>query len=555
MWYGLVMDQSCLCCSRACRCCCDELCVYVYGFFASGARFVDSSLHREASRASLLWAGSVSVPMVAFSGSQWRLPFELFSDIRLVSGDGLYPRRLFWHFRGAALHSCLYPERAYRSAVRVWHGSVASVVGMLRGGACAFLATIYIAYCACSVAAATFKMLCGCVYLMVAVHQGPVARRGIIRVIQCCRLHCLAAALALYPADGMAARVITLCLVAAGYLAAFCGWHWRLSRCRLMSVCVAMSGWRFDAGIAWAACSCGMIVICLLWPMYPGSRTIATDVSVPADGLCQYHCIVCAQDYQRWLMMDEQRRTDAAYQIKGRVVAHFMEVGDHVTYARISQRGSAGYLEESEFAALADAGGVCFDVELENGTVVGPYGGDDVRVRMHYTTAVDGAGVAQPHYQVRHVYEYDQPVAAPAPPAPAAGDVVLRDCASISGTPMEEILRTTTRSGEWGYHKVFQRCAKAVPGYRVSQRVIQAWVQQEKARIRALQDPASLDEALGVLLVGVSSKAECLTRLRRYSLDVSPVTFSRWHATYRQCTDVPGVEVVHGRALLGMCIF
>ena len=117
-------------------------------------------------------------------------------------------------------------------------------------------------------------------------------------------------------------------------------------------------------------------------PMYPAWHVAVRDVEVPADGLCQYYCILVAQDPPHWDGLDEVQRREAAQTLRSRCIAHYMSLKDHATYSRLSRSGSDGYLEESEFAVLAAQGGVTFEVELESGTVLGPYGDGPVCLRM-----------------------------------------------------------------------------------------------------------------------------------------------------------------------------
>ena len=142
------------------------------------------------------------------------------------------------------------------------------------------------------------------------------------------------------------------------------------------------------------------IVVVLSLELYQptfGKRAHKTDLSMPADDYCLYHCINYALSNGA-----AELTTTAAMRFRAKVAARLRDDGLSEQATRLLQSGSAGYPDEPDFAAIAAVAGFSFAIVQD--TIPEPlvYGSELGRVRMtlrrHFVA--DGAGHRSPHYDI-----------------------------------------------------------------------------------------------------------------------------------------------------------
>ena len=129
--------------------------------------------------------------------------------------------------------------------------------------------------------------------------------------------------------------------------------------------------------------------------MNPTFGASDSDIKMPADDYCLYHCFNYAKSGGTSPLTE-----DYARRLQRKIYQLMKRHGKHEDADRIMQAGEYGYPDESDFIYFAEEAGFAFAVVSDIPTRVygSQFGPVCLTVRRHYVK--DGAGHPSPHFDV-----------------------------------------------------------------------------------------------------------------------------------------------------------
>ena len=87
---------------------------------------------------------------------------------------------------------------------------------------------------------------------------------------------------------------------------------------------------------------------------------------MPADGLCLYHCLSAATNYDQYLSSSHDDRVTMAQQLRTKTIELLREQGLTGQARRLGKSGYEGYPDEPDFFYLATAAGASFEQAISD---------------------------------------------------------------------------------------------------------------------------------------------------------------------------------------------
>ena len=143
-------------------------------------------------------------------------------------------------------------------------------------------------------------------------------------------------------------------------------------------------------------------------PGYVGpDLRLAAPMSVPADDLCLYHCLVAAFDLPRYQAAIDAQRVTWAKALRQKTIELLKTMRLFGQARRLALPGSAGYPDEPDFYWISKAINLGFELWQDGLPAPLPYGGLPITAAVIYRKVADGAGHLSDHYDLKQVY-YDR---------------------------------------------------------------------------------------------------------------------------------------------------